>query len=240
MSLSIATWNINSVRLRIGLVGSFLDAHAPDILCLQEIKCPEAAFPYEPFRRRGYDHILVNGQKGYHGVAIVSKLPFVASGARGFCGKDDARHAAVAIADGGEDIVLHNFYVPAGGDEPDPAINEKFAHKLAFLDEMKAWLTGNETDRKAILVGDLNIAPLRERRLVAQAAPEGRQPHAGRDRGARVPPPGRRLGRRGPPFRADRREALHLVELSRRRLGGLRPRPPARPHLGDAAPRAAP
>jgi exodeoxyribonuclease-3 len=159
MSLGIATWNINSVRLRIDLVGSFLDAHAPDILCLQEIKCPEAAFPYEPFRRRGYDHILVNGQKGYHGVAIVSKLPFLTSSKRGFCGKDDARHAAVTIADRRGDILLHNFYVPAGGDEPDPAINDKFAHKLAFLAEMKNWLTGKETDRKAILVGDLNIAP---------------------------------------------------------------------------------
>ncbi len=64
------------------------------------------------------------------------------------------------IADEGDDIRLHNFYIPAGGDEPDPAVNVKFAHKLAFLDEMRGWLTGVETDRKAILVGDLNIAPL--------------------------------------------------------------------------------
>jgi exodeoxyribonuclease-3 len=55
--------------------------------------------------------------------------------------------------------VIHNFYVPAGGDDPDPAISEKFAHKLAFLGEMKSWLTGAETDRRSILVGDLNIAP---------------------------------------------------------------------------------
>jgi exodeoxyribonuclease-3 len=159
MTISIATWNINSVRLRINTVGRFLDRHAPDVLCLQEIKCREDNFPYKAFRRRGYDHILVNGQKGYHGVAIVSKRPFLSTSVRGFCRKDDARHAAAAIADEGGDILLHNFYVPAGGDEPDPVTNVKFAHKLAFLDEMKGWLTGGETDRKAILVGDLNVAP---------------------------------------------------------------------------------
>jgi exodeoxyribonuclease-3 len=159
MSLTVATWNINSVRLRIGLVGDFLDTHAPDVLCLQEIKCPTDRFPHAAFERRGYTHRLVNGQKGYHGVAIVSRRPFLDTAVRAFCGKDDARHAAATIDDGSGGIVIHNLYVPAGGDEPDPAVNEKFAHKLAFLDEMKAWLTGAETDRRAILVGDLNVAP---------------------------------------------------------------------------------
>ena len=160
MTLSIATWNINSVRLRIRQVGLFLDRYQPDILCLQEIKCPEDRFPMKPFERRGYRHILVNGQRGYHGVATISRMPFTATDRRGFCDKGDARHAVVTIADGADDIQLHNFYIPAGGDEPDPAINPKFAHKLAFLDEMKGWLTGPETARKAVLVGDLNIAPL--------------------------------------------------------------------------------
>ena len=159
MALSLATWNINSVRLRIGLVASFLDAEKPDILCLQEIKCPDDRFPYAAFTERGYGHILVNGQKGYHGVAIVSKKPFTATAKRGFCDQNDARHASVTLHDDDGDIVLHNFYVPAGGDEPDPKLNPKFAHKLAFLGEMKSWLTGIETDRKAILVGDLNVAP---------------------------------------------------------------------------------
>jgi exodeoxyribonuclease-3 len=159
MTLSIATWNINSVRLRIDLVGDFLDRHRPDVLCLQEIKCPEANFPYRAFRERGYEHILVNGQKGYHGVATIARRPFKPVGHREFCRKGDARHTSVAIPDTQGDILLHNFYVPAGGDEPDPRINPKFEHKLAFLDEMKGWLTGRETDRKAILVGDLNVAP---------------------------------------------------------------------------------
>jgi exodeoxyribonuclease-3 len=160
MSLRVATWNINSVRLRVDLVSAFLDMHAPDILCLQEIKCPTDAFPAAPFRQRGYHHIAVNGRKGYHGVAIVSKVPFLHTGSRVFCGKDDARHIAVTIADGADECVLHNFYVPAGGDEPDPRVNEKFAHKLAFLDEMRAWLNGAATSVPAILVGDLNVAPL--------------------------------------------------------------------------------
>ena len=160
MTLTIATWNINSVRLRIDLVTAFLEAHNPDILCLQEIKCAEANFPAGAFTRLGYKHQVVHGQKGYHGVATVSRHPFVESGRRGFCGKDDARHVQVVLPDRDVPITLHNFYVPAGGDEPDPAINEKFAHKLAFLEEMKSWLTGAETNRPAILVGDLNIAPL--------------------------------------------------------------------------------
>jgi exodeoxyribonuclease-3 len=159
MSMTIATWNINSIRPRVGLVGDFLDRHAPDILCLQEIKCRAEQFPLQVFHERGYDHVFVNGQKGYHGVAIASKRPFAGTSVRGFCGKNDARHAAVAVRDGDDEILVHNFYVPAGGDEPDPHVNEKFAHKLAFLGEMESWLRGGETDRKAILVGDLNIAP---------------------------------------------------------------------------------
>ena len=159
MSITIATWNINSVRLRIDLVGAFLDQYGPDVLCLQEIKCQTDQFPFQPFHDRGYKHLFVNGQKGYHGVAIVSKKPFVSTSVRGFCGKEDSRHAAVTIRDRNGDIIIHNFYVPAGGDVPDPNANEKFAHKLAFLDEMKSWLNGEETNRKAILVGDLNIAP---------------------------------------------------------------------------------
>lgn len=163
MSLSVATWNINSVRLRIKIVGEFLKAYQPDVLCLQEIKCVDGHFPTAAFRRRGYRHIAVNGQRGYHGVAIVSKVPFLTTGRQGFCGKDDARHITVTVADGdGGEIDIHNFYVPAGGDEPDPVVNPKFAHKLAFLEEMKGWLAGERTARRAVLVGDLNVAPLEQ------------------------------------------------------------------------------
>ena len=73
--MRIATWNINSVRLRIELVARFLRDWSPDVLCLQETKCPEGQFPSAPLHELGYSHIAERGQKGYHGVAIVSRLP---------------------------------------------------------------------------------------------------------------------------------------------------------------------
>ena len=76
MSLKIVTWNINSVRLRIGHVTRLLEQWQPDVLCLQETKCPQGQFPSGPLNDMGYTHIAESGQKGYHGVAIVSRLPF--------------------------------------------------------------------------------------------------------------------------------------------------------------------
>jgi exodeoxyribonuclease-3 len=164
MSLTITTWNINSVRLRIDLVAKFLKAARPDILCLQETKCPDDAFPLKRFKRLGYEHAALNGQKGYHGVAVLSRLPFDNTGFDNFCGKIDCRHMSVTLGERAglkDPITLHNFYVPAGGDEPDPEINEKFAHKLAFLDEMRAHKALRPAKgQRAILVGDLNVAPL--------------------------------------------------------------------------------
>jgi len=159
--VKITTWNINSVRLRMPLVARFLKEKAPDVLCLQETKCRDAEFPSSDFRALGYGHLAINGQKGYHGVAIASKRPLRLLGKRDFCDKGDARHVAAEVEAKGGPIVVHNFYVPAGGDEPDAAINPKFAHKLDFLDEMRAWMTRERvSDGRVALVGDLNIAPL--------------------------------------------------------------------------------
>ena len=163
MRLTVSTWNINSVRLRINLVAKFLKSVRPDVLCLQETKCPDDAFPRKRLKRLGYEHIALNGQKGYHGVAIISRLPFETTDIRTFCGKIDSRHVSVALGAAGglqAPLMLHNFYVPSGGDIPDPSLNPKFEHKLAFLDEMAACepLHPNESDRH-ILVGDLNVAP---------------------------------------------------------------------------------
>ncbi len=164
MPVKITTWNINSVRLRIDLVAKFLKSARPDVLCLQETKCPDDAFPLKRFKRLGYDHAALNGQKGYHGVAILSRLPFDEVDVQSFCGKTDCRHVSVTLGEGArlrDPITLHNFYVPAGGDEPDPEINPKFQHKLDFLDEMRAHpdLRPKKSQR-TILVGDLNVAPL--------------------------------------------------------------------------------
>ena len=157
LPLKLATWNINSVRLRLPQLAHFLRREAPDVLCLQETKVTNDLFPGECIRRLGYVHQAINGQKGYHGVAILSRIPFVRQSAQKFCGIDDSRHVSVVLENG---VELHNFYVPAGADIPDPALNPKFAHKLDFLREMTRTFEGRQ-DRASpvILVGDLNVAP---------------------------------------------------------------------------------
>jgi exodeoxyribonuclease III len=164
VQLKLTTWNINSVRLRIDLVAKFIKAVRPDILCLQETKCPDDRFPLKRFKRLGYEAVALNGQKGYHGVVVLSRLPFERFAIQSFCGKTDCRHVSAVFGERAglrDPITVHNFYVPAGGDIPDSAVNPKFAHKLAFLDEMRdlAALRPAPSER-AILVGDLNVAPL--------------------------------------------------------------------------------
>jgi exodeoxyribonuclease-3 len=164
MPLTVTTWNINSVRLRIDLVARFVKTTRPDILCLQETKCPDDKFPVKRFRRLGYEHVALNGQKGYHGVVVLSRLPFESFAVRTFCDKNDCRHVSVVLGERAglrDPIILHNFYVPAGGDIPDTAVNPKFEHKLSFLDEMRDCepLRPGKSDH-AILLGDLNVAPL--------------------------------------------------------------------------------
>jgi exodeoxyribonuclease-3 len=157
----VATWNINSVRLRTHQVVRFLELWEPDVLCLQETKCPEGHFPSADFAKLGYRHIAQCGQAGYHGVAIVSRIAFEDSFSRQFCGRQDARHVAVRLA-APHRLCIHSLYVPAGGDVPDPLSNPKFAHKLSFLDELAQWLpwVQEHSDAPTVLAGDLNIAPL--------------------------------------------------------------------------------
>jgi exodeoxyribonuclease III len=160
MPLTVATWNINSVRLRLPIVQRFLAEHQPDVLCLQEIKCPDELFPAEAFAAAGYSHIGFSGQKGYHGVATISRRPIEIVEKRDFCAKGDCRHISVKLEADGKKLLIHNFYVPAGGDEPNPEVNPKFRHKLDFVDEMRAVRAGHDGESGSILVGDLNIAPL--------------------------------------------------------------------------------
>lgn len=156
--MRITSWNINSVRIRLEAIAHFVNIHRPDILCLQETKVVDNEFPYEALKQLGFSHFAIKGEKSYNGVAIISKIPFKNIYSLNFANKDDARHIAVQIDD---DIEIHNFYVPAGGDIPDPLLNPKFKHKLDFLDHATSWFTKNRTQNdKIILVGDLNIAPL--------------------------------------------------------------------------------
>ncbi|MEL6745363.1 MAG: exodeoxyribonuclease III [Pseudomonadota bacterium] len=158
-SFKLATWNINSVRLRIGLVERYLREHEPDVLCLQEIKCQNDQFPAKALKALGYEHFAVHGQKGYHGVATISKRPLDAISTTDYVAMGDTRHIECVFETGIGPVRVHNFYVPAGGDEANPVTNPKFDHKMKFIDEMKA-LSSRSDDIPSILVGDLNIAPL--------------------------------------------------------------------------------
>lgn len=164
MQLKLTTWNINSVRLRIELVKRFLQQSKTDILCLQETKCPDDCFPLKGFIEAGYPYTAHLGQKGYNGVAIVSRFPFSEVSHLKLGGENHARHISVVLGEEAQKaagFVIHNFYVPAGGDVPDPGENPKFAHKLRYVKEMEEWsLTEKIFEKRAILVGDLNIAPL--------------------------------------------------------------------------------
>ena len=156
--MRIATWNINSVRLRLNWIARLAQESNPDVICLQETKVRDELFPEDDIRAIGYEHIAFAGMKSYNGVAILSRVPLEMVHTLNWCGKEDCRHIAATVPGG---VELHNFYVPAGGDEADRDKNEKFGHKLDFLDEMTGWFSNNRSaGDKMILVGDLNIAPL--------------------------------------------------------------------------------
>lgn len=144
------------------LVGRAIDEIGPDVLCLQETKCPDHCFPLAALQEFGLRHVAQIGQKGYNGVAILSRFPFERPPAQTWCEREDARHLAVILgpeAGPAAGLAIHDFYVPAGGDLPDPEKNPKFKHKLQFLSEIRRW-GGTRERRPAILVGDLNVAPL--------------------------------------------------------------------------------
>ena len=153
--MKIVSWNINSVRFRIEIVEQFLREHEPDVLCLQETKVIDADFPADAFRRLGYKHIILHGQRMHHGVAIISRVPVVEDDRLDWQANKEARHVGIRLPNG---VRLENVYVPAGGDVPDRTVNPKFGQKLDFIDRMIRWSEGLECP--TLLVGDFNIAPL--------------------------------------------------------------------------------
>ncbi len=158
MRLRITTWNANSVRLRETALRRIVAEIRPDVLCLQETKVEDDKFPHELFAELGFPFRHVHGQKAYHGVAILSKLPLEDCHSRKWCGVEDCRHAVCRLPGG---IELHDLYIPAGGDVPDPEANPKFAHKLAMVRELTDWFAARRGDgARLVLLGDLNIAPL--------------------------------------------------------------------------------
>jgi exodeoxyribonuclease-3 len=154
-TLSIASWNINSVRFRLPIVERFLAEQAPDVLCLQETKAEDSAFPKAAFKALGYDHILLKGQKMHHGVAIISRIPIEDVHSNDWQDNGEARHIGARLPNGWR---VENVYIPAGGDAPDRDKNPKFGQKLDFLARMTAW--SSALAEPTLLVGDFNIAPL--------------------------------------------------------------------------------
>ncbi|MFA7277294.1 MAG: exodeoxyribonuclease III [Pseudobdellovibrionaceae bacterium] len=155
--MRIMTWNINSVRLRVALVLKAAAMARADVICLQETKTPDEHFPHTVFEDAGFHHRHISGMKSYNGVAILSRAPFTAPRIFERVGRADCRHIAVSFPH----FDLHNLYIPAGGDIPDRLQNDKFGHKLDFVDELHDWFGATYTAHdKVMAVGDFNIAPL--------------------------------------------------------------------------------
>src|SRR5580692_6241068 len=107
MRLRLATWNVNSVRLRVEQIARFVAEQAPDVLCLQEIKCREGEFPREAFAEMGLPHLAIVGQKGWHGVAIASALPVSPGPTLDVCREGHARGVSVIV----QGIEVQNYYI---------------------------------------------------------------------------------------------------------------------------------
>lgn len=155
MRLRICTWNVNSVRLRAEQAARFVREHGPDVLCMQEIKCQNGEFPAEAFVEMGMPHLRIAGQKGWHGVAIASRLPIEDAPQLAVCREGHARCVSGVVAG----VEIQNFYIPAGGDLPDRDLNPKFDHKLDFYEKLTAEMSRRDPKAPLVVTGDLNVAP---------------------------------------------------------------------------------
>jgi exodeoxyribonuclease-3 len=151
--MKIATWNVNSVRVRLQTVLDWMDQAQPDVLCLQEIKVTDELFPVAAFEAVGY-HVAVSGQKTYNGVAIVSKseLTEVMPGFPDYDAEGQKRLIAATLGQ----VRLVNVYIPNGAAPDSP----KFAYKLEFISQLRNYLEQlHDPKELLILTGDFNIAP---------------------------------------------------------------------------------
>lgn len=155
MTLTVTTWNINSVRLRIEQVARFVAESGTDVLCLQEIKCLEDQFPRNAFVEMGLPHLRIAGQKGWHGVAIASRLPIEDAPRLDLCRNGHARVVGAIV----QGIEIQNFYIPAGADVADRVLNPKFDHKLDYYERLTVEMASRDPLRALLLAGDFNIAP---------------------------------------------------------------------------------
>ncbi len=243
MRLTIATWNINSVRLRINLVARFAKEWAPDVICLQETKCRDSEFPLSSFHKLGYPHVAINGQKGYHGVAIASKLPLSRNRSprllrEGRCAppRRDGDAGRLRLRCG----CIISMCRPAATSRIRSSIRNSRTSSLFSTKWPPGWAPETLAARTRDARRRSQYRPAGDGRLEPQGAAQRRQPHAGRGREARPRSGGGAVGRRDAPLCPGGGEALHVVELSRARLGAVEPGAPPRPCLGQRKPRAAP
>ncbi|HWX14077.1 MAG TPA: exodeoxyribonuclease III [Methylocella sp.] len=152
----IATWNVNSVRQRTEHLLRYLREVRPDVLCLQELKCVEEAFPFSDAEAEGYN-VAVHGQKGFNGVAILARAPIeVAKGLPGDPNDEQARYLEAMIPNGAGIVRVASIYLPNGN----PPQTEKYAYKLAFMDRLIAHAKYLLTlEEPLVLAGDYNVIP---------------------------------------------------------------------------------
>ena len=150
--MRIATWNVNSLRVRLEQLGEWLDANPVEVIGLQELKLPDEQFPAAALEARGL-HAAWFGQKTYNGVAIVAREP-PQDVVRGMPGFDDAQRRVIAATLGGLRVI--NVYVPNG----QAVGSDKYAYKLAWLACLRDYVARElEQHPRLALVGDYNIAP---------------------------------------------------------------------------------
>lgn len=155
--MRIATWNVNSVKAHLDAVLNWLKEAQPDVVCLQEIKCEDEAFPAFEFEALGYT-CAVHGQKTYNGVAILSKLLLedVAKGLPGDNNDEQARFVAATVIDGQLAVRVASLYLPNGNPAPGP----KYDYKLAWMKRLQDFArTAMKTEEPLVLAGDYNVIP---------------------------------------------------------------------------------
>ena len=155
--MRIATWNVNSIRQRLDSLQAWLKERAPDIVCLQEIKCQDDAFPRETFEAMGYN-VAVHGQKTFNGVALLSKFPFdeVAPGLIGDEADVQARFLEALVSTKSGVVRVVSLYLPNGN----PAPGDKYDYKLRWMDRLIAFSRERlKLEEPLVLAGDYNVIP---------------------------------------------------------------------------------
>lgn len=165
--MRLVTWNVNSIRARLPRVLAFLERAEPDVLCVQETKVEDGAFPHAEFEAKGY-FPTIHGQRTYNGVAFLARTP-PTDVRRGFPGDDAATAQARLIAGTFGGVRVVNVYVPNGEAVDSP----KFPFKLDWMGKLRAYLDAHEDPKRPlVLCGDFNVAP-EERDVYDPAALDG-------------------------------------------------------------------